>query len=367
MNDSNEENGNDSRARDNDTNNAGRFVAGGLGGFAARLLTHPIDTLKTRLQVISTTTTTLNNNSLTTTTTNNNNNNNNNANSNASRNNVSKGLYKGFGAVAVGAPIASGAYFLAYETAKKFFDDQKKMKKMNDDDDDDAKNDKTNTNMNTSILENALVGVIAQAMAGVIYTPVDVIKERMQVAQVLPREMKFTSAYNKGQDYQNAYDALKSILNKEGLRKGLMRGYWAQNFVWWPWSAAYFCTYEECVKRKVFDFGPAYNDVYISSTAASAFAAATLATVLTHPLDLCKTRVQTIRSSSIYSQSNITTKNSAANINAMTMQSAFLNVLRTDPRGGFGLYRGVLARILAIAPGSAISFYVFESLRDVLF
>ena len=74
MNDSNEENGNDSRARDNDTNNAGRFVAGGLGGFAARLLTHPIDTLKTRLQVISTTTA-LNNNSLTTTTTNNNNNN----------------------------------------------------------------------------------------------------------------------------------------------------------------------------------------------------------------------------------------------------------------------------------------------------
>ena len=46
-------------------------------------------------------------------------------------------------------------------------------------------------------------------------------------------------------DYRNAFDALKTIVKNEGIKNGLMRGYWAQNFVWWPWSACYFVAYEK--------------------------------------------------------------------------------------------------------------------------
>ena len=41
-----------------------------------------------------------------------------------------------------------------------------------------------------------------------------------------------------GGTYRNWTHAIRTIAREEGVR-GLFRGYWAQNFVWWPWSAAY--------------------------------------------------------------------------------------------------------------------------------
>ena len=91
------------------------------------------------------------------------------------------------------------------------------------------------------MIDNIITGVVAQAFAGIAYTPVDVVKERMQVSSVLPTNLKT----NNGVDYRNAFDALKTIVKNEGIKNGLMRGYWAQNFVWWPWSACYFVAYEK--------------------------------------------------------------------------------------------------------------------------
>jgi len=96
---------------------------------------------------------------------------------------------------------------------------------------------------------------------------------------------------------------------------------------------------------------------YVSPHAASAFTAATCATILTHPLDLCKTRVQTMTSSS--SSSSSSSSNSVAE--KLTMRRVFTDVVRRE--GFFALYRGVWARILSVAPGSAISFYAYESIR----
>jgi len=308
-----------------------RFIAGGASGLLSRLVTHPMDTMKSRMQVGGSKTLNIN------------------------------GAYKGFGAVAIGSPVASGMYFMGYETTKAC------LKSVRRDDDD----------QQTLVLENVLTGIVAQALAGIAYTPVDVVKERMQVSSVLPTHLKT----NNGVDYRNALDAVRTILKNEGVKNGLMRGYWAQNFVWWPWSACYFAAYEkglEMFRRTKSNAKEGEKEEeeeeeeeyyrYVSPHAASAFTAATCATILTHPLDLCKTRVQTMTSSSSSDSSN---DSSSAKTKAgvrrgnvvekLTMRRVFTDVVRKE--GFFALYRGVWARILSVAPGSAISFYAYESIR----
>ena len=46
---------------------------------------------------------------------------------------------------------------------------------------------------------------------------------------------------------------------------------------------------------------------------------------------------------------------------SLTLKMACVDVVKTE--GVLALYRGVWARILSVAPGSAISFYAYESIR----
>ena len=317
-----------------------QFVAGAASGLASRLVTHPMDTIKSRMQVHAATRRTGHRGALlrsgfgrniTTTT-----------------NNAFFGYYKGFGAVALGSPLASGMYFLGYETTKKT------LAKVRGDDGGET------TTAAAAAMDNVLTGIVAQALAGIAYTPVDVIKERMQVSSVLPKHLKT----NNGIDYRNVFDAVKTIAQNEGVKNGLMRGYWAQNFVWWPWSASYFVVYEkglEIFSRSNNNNNNNNNDdddddsvqtMYnVSPHAASAFTAATFATVLTHPLDLCKTRIQTMTAKGM----------NGGGRGSLTLKMACVDVVKTE--GVLALYRGVWARILSVAPGSAISFYAYESIR----
>ena len=318
-----------------------QFVAGAASGLAARLVTHPMDTIKSRMQVHAAATertghrggalprSGFGRNMITNTTTTN--------------INAFFGYYKGFGAVALGSPFASGMYFLGYETTKKT------LAKVRGDD------GGGETTTAAAAADNVLTGIVAQALAGIAYTPVDVIKERMQVSSVLPKHLKT----NNGIDYRNVFDAVKTIAQNEGVKNGLMRGYWAQNFVWWPWSASYFVVYEKGVEifsrsntnNNDDDDDSAQTMYNVSPHAASAFTAATFATVLTHPLDLCKTRIQTMTAKGM---------NGGGGGN-LTLKMACVDVVKTE--GVLALYRGVWARILSVAPGSAISFYAYESIR----
>ena len=261
---------------------------GAVSGLAARFLTHPMDTLKARAQV------------------------------RGARGAVARaeggrtragGLYKGFGAVAALAPLASGAYFVGYESGTRWF--------------------------GTSASASAATGMWAQALAGVVYTPMDVIKERLQTQDALGERARMGR-------YRHWVDAARVIAREEGAR-GLFRGYWAQNFVWWPWSAAYFAIYERSRVALESSGGEASPMV----SAVSATAAATAATTLTHPLDLAKTRLQTMRFETTTSAS---------------LRGVLRDVFKRE--GARGLFAGAGARVAAVAPGSAISFGVYETLKQ---
>ena len=368
-----------------------QFLAGGVSGLLSRAATHPVDTIKSQMQVSNLVVTrrstersgcesTSHRRPILTSA----------RLLNAKR--AIQNLYRGFGAAALGAPMASGMYFLGYETTKKTLKKIRRERRregaFNDDDHEEEEEDNKTT---IYMIDNIITGVVAQAFAGIAYTPVDVVKERMQVSSVLPTNLKT----NNGVDYRNAFDALKTIVKNEGIKNGLMRGYWAQNFVWWPWSACYFVAYEkglEIFRRNNNDnksslrvdddnggvFGGdaersnfessssssssvkssssfyregGWYENNISPHAVSAFAAATCATILTHPLDLCKTRVQTMTNNN----------NNNNNKKVMTLRTVFKDVVRKE--GVLALYRGVFARVLSVAPGSAISFYAYESIR----
>jgi len=371
-----------------------QFLAGGLSGLLSRAATHPVDTIKSQMQVSNLVVTRRSTER-------------NGCESTSHRRPILtsarllnakraiQNLYRGFGAAALGAPMASGMYFLGYETTKKTLKKIRRERRLegafNDDDHEEEEEEDNKTTI--YMIDNIITGVVAQAFAGIAYTPVDVVKERMQVSSVLPTNLKT----NNGVDYRNAFDALKTIVKNEGIKNGLMRGYWAQNFVWWPWSACYFVAYEkglEIFRRNNNDNkrshrvdddnggvlgGDAERSNFKSSSstsssvsssssssfyreggwyennisphAVSAFAAATCATILTHPLDLCKTRVQTMTNNN----------NNNNNKKVMTLRTVFKDVVRKE--GVLALYRGVFARVLSVAPGSAISFYAYESIR----
>ena len=94
-------------------------------------------------------------------------------------------MYGGFGAVAAMAPAASGAYFFGYESGKRAFGE--------------------------SAWASALAGMWAQALAGVVYTPMDVVKERLQTQGALAETARAGT-------YRNWTHAIRTIAREEGVR-----------------------------------------------------------------------------------------------------------------------------------------------------
>jgi len=278
---------------ENITSVAREGARGAIAGVLARAVTHPLDTMKARAQVMGAARMT----------------------TGSARTGVgyARGLYAGFGAVAAFAPFASGAYFIGLESGSRWFGE--------------------------GAAGAAATGAWAQALAGVVYTPMDVIKERLQTQNVL-------SANARAGAYKHWIDAGRMIIREEGAFSGLFRGYWAQNFVWWPWSAMYFVIYD--ASRRAFANGNTDSDAvapWVSSACATGAAAA--ATTATHPLDLAKTRMQTMKFA--------------------PGEASLVRVLRNvvAREGVRGLFAGVGARVASVAPGSAISFYIYETLKQM--
>lgn len=81
-------------------------------------------------------------------------------------------------------------------------------------------------------------GMLAEALSCVLWVPIDVIKERMQVQTKLAAEGK-ERVY-----YRNTLHALQTIMKTEGLG-GLYKGYVATLLSFGPFSALYFMLYEK--------------------------------------------------------------------------------------------------------------------------
>ncbi|ODV63423.1 Mme1p [Ascoidea rubescens DSM 1968] len=195
---------------------------------------------------------------------------------------VSRGLYSGYSAAFLGSLPSSAIFFGTYELTKRYL--------VND----------LNTNPTIAHLSG---GFIADLATSFIYVPSEVIKTRLQLQGQFNNKF-FYSGYN----YNGITDAIKSIYHKEGW-KTFFHGFKATLCRDLPFSAFQFAFYEK-FREFSFDYlnskskkenQKIKNDntdlevkkLPIAFEFLTGAAAGGLAGVLTTPLDVFKTRLQT--------------------------------------------------------------------------
>ena len=129
------------------------------------------------------------------------------------------------------------------------------------------------------------LGFIADFAASFVYVPSEVLKTRLQL-QGRYNNPFFNSGYN----YRGTIDAARSIVRQEGV-SALFHGYKATIFRDLPFSALQFAFYEQ--ERNWAKRWKGSSDIGIGLELATAASAGGLAGVMTCPLDVVKTRIQT--------------------------------------------------------------------------
>lgn len=184
-----------------------------------------------------------------------------------------------------------------------------------------------------SILNHLVSGCVAEVAAGTLFTPMEVMKNRLQTAQG-----------------ESGRSLAKTIWRDEGLR-GFFRGYWMGLAVFVPHTMVYFAVYEQ-LKLQVFGSLPdndASQLTFGAYMACSAVASAIGITIST-PLDIIKTRWQ------------VAAGDQGAAFRTGPVDIARQMWVQEGPRAFFS--RGLLARIAWGIPTTAISMTVFEMLKD---
>lgn len=221
------------------------LTAGSFSGAVADLVTHPISTVKTRLQVQGASAS-LGSSSLVSYS----------GPFSAFRVIVATegvgSLYTGIGAVLAAAAPAQALYFVGYEAARSV--------------------------LPAHPLADFTAGVAAQLCGSIAWVPMDVIKERLQIEAQVKNELTET--------YGGSFNALRQIIKGEGVI-GLYRAYWIHQATWCPFNGLYFAIYESTknfMSKRDLPLWPA------------GIVAGVVASAATNPMDLVKTRLQVARS-----------------------------------------------------------------------
>jgi Mitochondrial carrier protein len=237
------------------------------------------------------------------------------------------GLYRGLGAVLVGGTPGTVVYLCTYELVKAQW----------------------STDRAPPFLTHFTAGMIAETIACIIYVPVDVVKERMQIqhaATVSTTDAHFPL-------YRNSWDALQKIVRQEGF-SGIYRGYAATLASFGPFSALYFVFYEQFKDLARNQNSSSSSDLSFSATVLCAATAGGLASWLTSPLDMAKLRlqVQRGRQASLHPADGMTYSG---------MWDCLRQTWRTE--GVRGWFRGAGARVLHFAPATTVTMTTYEMCR----
>lgn len=138
------------------------------------------------------------------------------------------------------------------------------------------------SNVDIGLIE---IGFLADFAASFVYVPSEVLKTRLQL-QGRYNNPFFQSGYN----YRSTLDAARTIIRNEGV-SALFHGYKATIFRDLPFSAIQFAIYEQ--EQKLAKQWVGHRDIGLGLEIATGATAGGMAGVLTCPLDVVKTRIQT--------------------------------------------------------------------------
>eukprot|EP01117_Protostelium_nocturnum_P001011 TRINITY_DN11331_c0_g1_i1.p1 TRINITY_DN11331_c0_g1~~TRINITY_DN11331_c0_g1_i1.p1 ORF type:complete len:320 (+),score=53.49 TRINITY_DN11331_c0_g1_i1:140-1099(+) len=285
------------------------LLAGGVAGLIADFCTHPIDTIRARLQVQG----------------------HNNNNSIRKYNGTFDGFrsilkhegwrafYKGFAIVSVSTIPAHALYFAGYEMAKRNFQKDRREE-------------------DKSVWVHLVSGLWADVCGSIIWVPMDVIKQRLQVQQ------------SSASTYRGSFHAFQTIVKQEGAG-GLFKGFLPAIATYGPFVAIYFATYE---KAKLFakdvTSSSSLSEIPFWAQLVCGATAGAISAMVTCPMDVIKTRIQ---------------------VESKKSEGAYkggLDALRRIMKEeGFGAFtKGMTARILWIAPGTAITIGLYEQFKSII-
>jgi hypothetical protein len=244
------------------------MLAGGLGGTMGDMLMHSLDTVKTRQQGdphLPPKYTSMGNTYYTI----------------FRQEGVWRGLYGGVTPALLGSFSGTVIFFGSYEYSKRKLID---------------------SGVNPSIAYMS-AGFLADLAASPLYVPSEVLKTRLQLQGRFNNPF-FTSGYN----YRSSMHALRTIYRTEGLAE-FFSGYKATLFRDLPFSALQFAFYEQEQKWAKQWAGPG-NEIGLALEILTGASAGGMAGVLTCPMDVVKTRIQTELDPAIHAAAH---KGAAAN------------------------------------------------------
>ncbi|ETW05100.1 hypothetical protein, variant [Aphanomyces invadans] len=192
-------------------------------------------------------------------------------------------------------------------------------------------------------IQSGAAGVIATISHDLVMTPMDVVKQRLQLGY-----------------YSGVLNCIKTMLRTEGVRS-LYISFPTTFFMNLPYSMIMVST-NETMKKLLNPSG----DINVSAYVLSGAIAGAVAGAITNPLDVTKTRLQT---QMLSLEGTLTCGGRELKATKPTLQyrgflDAFGQIYKQEGVAGF--FRGVGPRVCVHAPSVAISWTTFEVLKKLL-
>lgn len=307
-------------------------LSSAVAGIVARLCTHPLDTIKARLQAPGLSLSRPDSGG-----------GHNGTIREVWRHSSWRSLYRGLSVALVGGTPGTVLYLTTYEQLKRG-------------------SDGGDGGTTTSFTTHFLAGLAAEAVACSIYVPVDVVKERLQVGMYETPTMALSTIFRVNNDGQQQQQQRSSSITP--LRT-LYRGYWATLASFGPYSAFYFLFYEESKRlareTQYYQSQPQEQQQQLSfwwilTCSAGSGAAASF---ITSPLDLIKLRLQLQNSSDLPAARRQQEGVGGTGSTGGGIRYEFNQVYRSA--GLRGLFRGAGARVLHFVPATTIAMTTYET------
>ncbi|QEU60724.1 hypothetical protein KDRO_D04180 [Kluyveromyces lactis] len=239
-----------------------------------------------------------------------------------------KGLYGGYSGAMLGSFPSAAIFFATYEYTKRKMIGEWGINET---------------------FSHLTAGFLGDFISSFVYVPSEVLKTRLQL-QGRYNNPFFRSGYN----YKNLTDAVTTIVRREGWPT-LFFGYKATLSRDLPFSGLQFAFYEKfrqlafAVENKTFD-----EDLSLSNEIITGAAAGGLAGIITTPLDVVKTRIQT--------QLPDIPENSSQNLKQHTLTNSITKGMMTvyKTEGLAGLFSGVGPRFIWTSIQSSIMLLLYQ-------
>ncbi|GMI96420.1 mitochondrial iron transporter 2 [Hibiscus trionum] len=164
------------------------------------------------------------------------------------------GLYRGIAAMGLGAGPAHAVYFSVYELSKQVL----------------SRGDPNNS------MAHAVSGVVATVTSDAVFTPMDMVKQRLQL---------------KSSPYKGVADCVRRVVREEGIG-AFYASYRTTVVMNAPFTAVHFATYEAAKRELLEVSSDTVDDGRLVVHATAGAVSGALAAAVTTPLDVVKTQLQ---------------------------------------------------------------------------